>query len=455
MKKQTWTGLIGAVTAVSMLAGCSGGATTPAPAAAPSATSPVTIKLHTFGNEANYNWKQTLAAWDAKNTNIKVDLIVLSEKGDSQEASKKLDLAAASGEPMDVLMFSDPAGYAQRVSLGMVEPMDAYIAKDGFKVNEEYKVDTQLNGKYYALPSKFNPWYVLLNKDHLTEAGLEVPKEWTWDQFMEYSKKLTKGEGATKRYGTYFHGPQAGGWLEYLKLAMANQPENTEYVKDDGTSNIDTPNFRKTLEIRAKMEKVDKSATPYADMLSQKLHYRNQFFNQSVSMILIGSWMNTELGGTEQFPLNFNVAVAPYPKNAAGDEGGFTPVTTDYVSIAASSKNKEAAYQFIRWYTTDGQIAQAKNVPAWNKVKAEDLSKIIDTTLAATKSPEKVDKVSLNTVLSQAKSSRIIPPVSYQAEIFKAVNEEYEQFIFDKQDLDTTVKKTKERVDKIIAANKK
>ncbi|UUZ84914.1 sugar ABC transporter substrate-binding protein [Paenibacillus sp. P26] len=413
------------------------------------------LRFYTFGTETAYNWKKTIAAFEEKNPGIKVNVIGLSEKGDTQEALKKLDLAAASGEDMDVLMFSDAASYAQRVSLGMVAPLDDYINKEGYKVADEYKVDTKLNGKYYALPGKFNPWYVLLNKTMLDAAGLPVPKDWTWDEFMDYAKKLTKGDGANKVYGTYFHGPQNGGWLDYAKLAMENQPENPEFIKADGSSNMDSPLFRKSLEIRLKMEKEDKSATPYTDMLSQKLNYRTQFFNQKAAMIVTGDWMNTELGGTEQVPLNFNVAVAPFPKNNAGDKGGYAPVTTDYMSIAASSKHKDEAYKFIRWLTTDGSLVQGKNVPSWNKVKTEDLGKIIDTILSGTKTPEKVDKASLNSVLANSKASAIVPPVSYQAEVYKAVNDEFEKLILGKQDLDTTVKNSQEQVKNIIATNKK
>nr|WP_127579536.1 sugar ABC transporter substrate-binding protein [Paenibacillus koleovorans] len=434
--------------------GTSGSTTSPGGSTPPK--EPVTLKLYTFGNEVGYNWTGTIPAFEKANPGIKVEVVVLSEKGDSQESLKKLDLAAASGDTMDVLMFSDPASYAQRISLGMAEPLDSFIAKDGnYKVTDEYKVDTTLNGKVYALPGKFNPWYVLLNKNHLDEAGLKVPKDWTWDEFMTYAKTLTKGEGATKRYGTYFHGPQGGGWMEFMKLAMGNQTTGTEFLKEDGTSNLDSPLFKKTLEMRVKMEKEDKSATPYTDIISQKLAYRAQFFNQNASMLLIGSWMNTELGGTDQFPLNFNVAVAPYPKNAPGDAAGLTPVTTDYVSVAASSKHKEEAYKFVRWYTTEGQIVQGKNIPSWSKVKDSDMSAMIDTILSKTKSPEKVDKASLNSVLAMSKASKIIPPAAYQSEVFKVINEEYELLILNKQDIDTTIKKAKERTQKIIDSNKK
>jgi multiple sugar transport system substrate-binding protein len=460
--KKVWSGMVASGLVISLLAGCGGttGKTDTASSTASNSTAvakkdSVKIRLFTYGTEDSYNWKKTLSAFEEKNPGIKVELVQLSEKGDTQEAGKKLDLASASGEQMDVMMFSDPAGYAQHVALGVVAPIDEYIKKENYKVAEEYKVDTTLNGKVYALPGKFNPWYVLLNKSNLDEVGLPVPKDWTWDEFADYAKKLTKGEGANKRYGTYFHGPQGGGWLEFMKLKLLNQPDNVDFIKADGTSNLDSPNFKQTLELRLKMEKDDKSSRPYEDMISQKLGYRNEFFNQKASMIVIGSWMNTEIGGTDKNPLNFNVAVAPFPKNQKSDPSGFTQVTTDYVTVAASSKYKEEAYKFVRWYTSEGQIIQGKNIPSWSKVKSEDTSKIVDTILSGTKTPDKVDKASLLTTLTASKSPKIVPPVSYQNEIYKALNEEYEKLIFGKQDVDTTVKNSKDRVQKIIDSNKK
>ncbi|MFC4401862.1 ABC transporter substrate-binding protein [Gracilibacillus xinjiangensis] len=409
----------------------------------------VTIKFHTHGNEASYNWSETLAAFEEEYPNIKVDLVILSEKGDTNEALQKLDLAASSGEQLDVLMFSDPASYAERVDLGMVAPIDEFIEAEGYDVSEEYKVNTILNDQYYALPGKFNPWYVLVNKDHLDEAGLEMPADWTWDDFADYAKQLTTDE----HYGTFFHGPQNGGWMEYMKLALASEAEDTEFIKEDGTSNFEHELFQKTLELRWQMEKEDQSATPYTDIMSQKLHYRNQFFNQDASLVLIGSWMNTELGGTEEFPLEFNVGIAPYPKNDTNDEGGYTPVTTDYMAVAANSHNKDAAYTFIRWYTTEGQVAQGKNIPSWNGVGEDELEKIVDTILSDTVSPDKVDKEALITVLKNAKSSKLIPPVSYQTEIYQVVNDEYEKLIYEEQTIDETIEAIHTQTEEIIANN--
>ncbi|EHB50157.1 MULTISPECIES: ABC transporter substrate-binding protein [Paenibacillus] len=455
LNKKWQAGLLAGTLLLGLLSGCGGAKEQTAQGESGQEGGKINLRLYTYGTEEAYNWKETLAAYEAKTPGVTIELVQLSEKGDTQEAFKKLDLEAASSAQMDILMFSDPAGYAQRVALGMAEPLDEYIAKDGFSVEEDYKVDTRLDGKVYALPGKFNPWYVLLNKDHLKEAGLAVPTDWTWDDYADYAKKLTQGEGSAKRYGTYFHGPQGGGWLEFLKLKMANQPQDTDFLKADGTSNLDNPTFRETLELRVRMEKEDQSSVPYTDMISQKLNYRTQFFNQSASMITIGSWMNTEIGGTDKVPLEFEVAVAPFPKNKEGDPTGLTPVTTDYVAVAAKSKHKEEAYKFVRWYTTEGQVVQGKNIPAWQGVKSEQVEKIIDTILAGTKSPEKVDKKSLIDTLVASKASAIVPPAPYQAEVYEAINEEYEKLILGNQDIDQTIRNSQERVNKIIESNQK
>lgn len=448
MKKRIWALLICTILFSVLVTGCSG--STNKVFSDTKKGKKVTLKFYTYGTEASYNWKNTIKAFEKKYPNIDIDVMILSETGDTQEATKKLDLAAASGEQMDVLMFSNSASYAQHVSMGMIEPLDGFIKKDGYKVSEEYKVDTQINGKYYALPGKFTPWYVLLNKDHLDAAGLKVPTDWTWDEFMTYAKALTR-DG---HYGTYFQGPQDGSWAEYLRLALASEPENTEFMTADGKSNLNNPLFKKSLEILLKMEKDDKSAVPYEDVMSQKLNYRDEFFDQKVSSIITGSWMNTELGGTSQYPLHFHVAVAPFPKNEKNNKGGYTLVTTDYMAVAANSKHKKEAYTFIRWYTTEGQIVQGENMPSWKKISDKDLNKIINHILGGTKNPENVDRDSLINVLTNAKSSKFISPVPYQTEIYKVISEEYEKLIFGQQSIEQTINASQKRVEDIINNNR-
>jgi hypothetical protein len=124
------------------------------------------------------------------------------------------------------------------------------------------------------------------------------------------------------------------------------------------------------------------------------------------------------------------------------------------MAVAEKSKHKEEAYTFIRWYTTEGLANYGRNIPSWTQVDGGSLEKIVDAILSSTQKPELVDKASLIHVLSNSKSGKIIPPVSYQAEVYKALNEEFELFILGEQNLDDTLKNMQDRVQKIIDSNK-
>ena len=46
-----------------------------------------------------------------------------------------------------------------------------------------------VDDNYYGLPMKNITGLVMMNKSHLDEAGLEIPTEWTWDDYREYAKE--------------------------------------------------------------------------------------------------------------------------------------------------------------------------------------------------------------------------------------------------------------------------
>ena len=427
-----------------LLAGCSSTGTTKTVTKGSDAE-PVTIKVNTWYNLENENFDLVKQEFEKTYPNIKVEF-VSSGDNNAAEQVKKVDLAAASGEEMDVIMFSQPSFYVQRVALGMLEPLDDYLNKEGLKFEDEYVVNTQVNGKYYGLPGKSVNFFVAINEDHLKEAGLPVPTDWTWDEYLDYANKMTKLDGEKKRYGTYFHS-----WTyPYAMVAMGNQPENAYLVTDDYKSaNITNPIMRKSLEVRLQAEK-DKSATPYTEVISQKLNYRPQYFNQDVSMILTGTFFIPEVGGTDKVPATFKTVFAPYPK-VNKEDTITTPVNSDYLTMYSKSKHKEEAYTFIRWFTTEGLMVQGRNIPSWKKANMEE---VLDKIIAATANPEMIDKES---VLNFLKNSFMIPainPPAYSAEVEKMMQEEFDLLMLKGQDIDTTMNTAQEKIQKLIDSNK-
>lgn len=435
-----------------LLVGCSSNAGNKVPNAgnkAPNAATDnnkqVTLKVYTWYNLENEKFDVVKDEFEKAYPNIKIEYVSAGDNN-SNEHVKKVDLAAASNEDMDVIMFSSPAHYAQREALGMLEPLDDYLAKDGLNFDDEYLVDTKIDGKYYALPGKSVNFFVAINENHLKEANLPVPTDWTWDEFLDYAAKLTKLDGEKKRYGTYFHT-----WVNpYMMLATANSPTNSYLVTDDQKSaNIETEYMRKSLEIRLKADQ-DKIATPYAEVISQKMNYRPQYFNEEASMILTGTFMIPEVGGTDKVPATFKTVFAPLPK--MNKEDPITAdITSDLVTVYSKSKNKDAAYTFVRWFTTEGLVVQGRNIPSWKKANMEDvLNKIID----ATNNPEMVDKESALNFFNSTKMIARPNPPSYTAEVEAVLQDEFDLMMLQGQSIDDTIQKSQQKIQKIVDSYK-
>ncbi|OCT14797.1 hypothetical protein A8709_11550 [Paenibacillus pectinilyticus] len=444
--KTTWKQTaIGMTAAVVLLTGCASkgteGSTTPASSAS---GKPVTIKLHTWNNLKNDGFDVVIDAFEKKYPNIKVEFVSAGDNN-SLEALKKIDLAAASAEDMDVIMLPASSYLTQRAALGMFEPLDAYLNKDGIKIDDEYMGATQLNGKTYGIPGKSVTQFVTINENHLKEAGLTVPKNWTWDDYLDYAKKMTKTEGGKTRYGTFFHT-----FINFTYLAQFGQMQNSGLVTDDGKSaNINTPFMRKSLELRLQAEK-DKSATPYAEVLSQKLNYRPQYFNQNTSMMAVGSFIIAETGGSDAVPATFKTVFAPWPTMNKG-EPNVTPVGGDNFAIYNNSKHKQEAYTFIRWFTTEGLVLQGRFIPSWKKA---NLDQVVDQIVSKTKSPAMVDKESLLYVLKNTAAAKVATPLTYQAEVEKIMQEEFDKMMLKNQDIDTTIKTAQDKIQKLVDSKK-
>ncbi|SHE12633.1 Putative ABC transporter substrate-binding protein yesO [Chlamydia abortus] len=407
----------------------------------------VTIKFHaqevTFTKEM---MQPVIEQFEKLNPGIKVDYVPMTEPT-NDEIMKKIDLYSASGETLDVFLIADERSYAQRAANGMLEPLNTFIEQEGFNYEEEYKTNTGINGKYYGLPGTFSTWFVMLNEDHLKEANLAVPTiDWTWDDFMDYAKQMTAGEGADKRYGTYHHT-----WTDYYTLGLWHQPKNNDIILPDLTINLDDPGVRKSIEIRQQTEMVDKSAVPLVDVISQKMSYRPLYFNGKASMIVIGSWMIGEAGGTDQYEANHKTIFAPIPKNNPEDEGGYAVSSSNYLVVSSTSKHKEESYKFARYLSTEGLSSMEKYLTSWKK---EDTGKLLEAIINQTKKPEMVDKESLLYVLDHAKMTSLPSAHPFQAEVYKAYQDEVDLVLLGQQDIDQAIANAKDKIQKIINANK-
>jgi multiple sugar transport system substrate-binding protein len=400
----------------------------------------ITLKFVHWINEDVGKWESVIAKYEAENPGIKVESIPLVENMNSQDYFKQLDLMASAGDEMDLIMFSNPQDLVKRIDAGLVEPLTKFVEAEGIDINEVYNNSyPEFDGDYYGLPMKNVTLLVMLNKAHLDKAGLEIPTDWTWDDYAAYAKKLT----ADGHYGSYLHT-----WHNlHSVLKQISKAKDNLILHADGTSNADDPMLRASLELRNQLENVDKSSVPFTEILSQKMDYRQQFFSQSASMVPSGSFMITEWG---QFTPEFEIAWAPWPKNNASDEA-LTQMGGDLISIAKSSKHKQEAYDFMRWLSTEGIVEQGIWTPSW---KEADMNKVLETVINGTVKPEAVHMESLKNALTSVKPTEVIAPPSYINEAYTEFGAEVELYLLGEQDLDKTMKNIEEKIQAVVDANK-
>jgi multiple sugar transport system substrate-binding protein len=333
-----------------------------APTAAAAAKAPV--KLRWWGGVPEANGpKQTVEAWNKANPDIQVEYV---QYPNNDEGNVKLDTALQAPGEVDVLVSYGLPRLKQRADGGAIEPLDGYLA--GFDPEKEWgKLDNRWDNKYWALLGNSQPRFVYLNKNALDEAGLKVPTDWTWEEYMDYAKKLTKGSGATKRYGAFY---QTEGSFEPVTSLKGG-----DFIyKDDCTTNFDDPLFLQALKMRLQMQDTDKSVAPLGDVTAGKLQPYSEFLTGKTAMLIEGSWILRYVANVKDNPRDFPIVFAPMP-HFKDTPNAFRPGNADdRVSIAKSSKNKEAAYKFLKWWVTEGYINMTPygRMTLWRGRKPED-----------------------------------------------------------------------------------
>lgn len=197
--------------------------------------------LFTFWGSPNE--KDAVNAVAAKFSEEHPDIQVTAQHVAGDYATK-ITTMLASGQPPDLGYLGGDLTL-QWGDQGKLLELNSYFMNDPFlkDVTEFslYKVGDQIIASNTA--NEFN--LIFYNKDLFDEAGMKYPpatadQAWTWDQFLEVAKKLTKdtsGNDATsskfdphniQTYGIY----PLGGFEPYASLVYSN---GGRFVNDDGT----------------------------------------------------------------------------------------------------------------------------------------------------------------------------------------------------------------------------
>lgn len=387
----------------------------------------VTLKMAVWDKDKTAYLKPVIDEYKTKNPNVDIELLDIS----SAEYQDKLSVMLSGGsDDIDIITVKDTPGYSSMVNKNQLEPLDSYISKDSIKLEAYSGTAEQLKvkDKLYALPFRSDFWLLYYNKDIFDKAKIAYPtNDMTWTQYEELAKKLASGEGTNRTYGTHDHT-----WRSTVQLPAVLDGKNTIIQKDYSF-------LKPYYEMALRMQK-DKVMMDYASLKTGSIHYSGVFENGQTAMLPMGSWfMGTLMADKAKGTTNVNWGVVKYP-HADGVKPGTTIGTITSLAINSKSSKKDAAWNFIKFFTGEqgaALVAKAGTIPA---IKNDDVIKTITAQQGFPTDEE--SKKALETV----KTYLEMPVNSKSAAIEVILNEEHDLIMTGSINVDDGLKEMSKRV---------
>ena len=302
--------------------------------------------------------------------------IVLVETPTGKE---RMATAIAGGQGPDILMYNQNVSWF--FGIDSIYPLnefvnDPVIGMDGSGYRLDTRGSAHFGGKLVAIPFTGGGGAIKYNRRHFKEAGLD---EWnypkTWDEWVPFTKKLTKfqPDGKTPiQWGV--HASVVDWWLQEAMFMNGG-----DWVNDDITEYAPFPeNLAQSLQFWYDMTfkyKVMPVARGVSWIGAAEMASAEQgFLNEMVSQELGGHGGYTATW-TNNPNMKDNIGAFPIPRG---------PMATGKVKISSGfwgpiimsvCKYPRDAYLFIKWLSENKSLAIAKaneSIPAYAKKAMED-----------------------------------------------------------------------------------
>ncbi|WP_408008303.1 ABC transporter substrate-binding protein [Pseudalkalibacillus sp. A8] len=299
-----------------------------------------TIRIMVTPGTGQYNaWKSRTKEFTQK-TGIKVEFVDVS-------FSKMLEKITTDGISAkgyyDLVNFMGMWGPSIQQFL---QPLDEYIEKDDFDLSrwpDVFVEGASFGGHVYGLPMRGHPQMLFYRKDTFKQLNLKKPE--TWNEVVEMGSKVvenTNQSGIVPYYGRGNNGQNLFMWTAYLWSNGGN-------IFDEDWK----PVFNSKQGVEATKRYIDlllkHNIAPTGSISFNEQDAMNHF-SQGKSAMWLGWWWaygtfnNKEVLASEVVG---NVGYSSVPK-WEGKESVANALTFP-TGIMKASKNKEAAWEYLKW----------------------------------------------------------------------------------------------------------
>lgn len=291
------------------------------------------LRVLNWGNtEEEKIANEAIARFNENNPDVEVKQTCVPVTSWSDFIQKWITMST-SGEAPDVINIGLEAVH-MAVSNDLLMPLDEIVSGDQelSKVKEEYapvlldgfNVDDNL----YGLPNGSQTMVMYYNKTMFDEAGLEYPKDgWTWDEFYEDAKKLTKSDGSVYGYGLS---------SSYFQLTPWWSTNSTALVDENQNPALNSKKMVESVEFLDKL--VKEKVTP--DPISSDVY--TMFSSKQLAMVGAGRWVLNTWQDAGLTNADFDCVQWPVNEKEGSVFGGAA------WCISKNTENKELSIELLK-----------------------------------------------------------------------------------------------------------
>lgn len=291
------------------------------------------LRVLNWGNtEEEKIANEAIARFNENNPDVEVKQTCVPVTSWSDFIQKWITMST-SGEAPDVINIGLEA-VQMAVSNDLLMPLDEIVSEDQdlSKVKEEYapvlldgfSVDDNL----YGLPNGTQTMVMYYNKTMFDEAGLEYPKDgWTWDEFYEDAKKLTKSDGSVYGFGLS---------SSYFQLTPWWSTNNTALVDENQNPALNSKKMVESVEFLDKL--VKEKVTP--DPISSDVY--TMFSSKQLAMVGAGRWVLNTWQDAGLTNADFDCVQWPVNEKESSVFGGAA------WCISKNTENKELSIELLK-----------------------------------------------------------------------------------------------------------
>ncbi len=313
------------------------------------------VKLQFFfpvavGGKAAQTIDGLTAEYVAKTPGVKIDAVYA---GSYQDTVTKVLTAVRGGNApqLSVILAVDMFTLIEEDAIVAFDELISTDAErewiEGFY--PAFMENSQTGGKTYGIPFQRSTPVLYWNKEAFKEAGLDPDKApATWDEMVDFGKKLTKTDAAgnVEQWGVRI---PTSGFPYWLFQGLTTQNDAFVMNADGNETYFDDPKVIEALQFLVDLSTKHKIMAPG---IVEWGTTPKAFFERETAMMWTTTGNLTNVRNNA--PFAFGVAMLPANKRRGAPTGG----GNFYIFKDSTDEQKKASLEFIKWITAPEQAAK-------------------------------------------------------------------------------------------------